>query len=127
MFEHHQQQFLHRAPSSLSLVNHKLTFHAHHIDLTFCHGSDSVLYEIRGDSASSQDSTPICGASDRSTGWISSTMERSDIERVSVALLSDSASYLPLHSSFNQEENADLQEAYWLQAQTWHILAVLSE
>jgi hypothetical protein len=54
-------------------------------------------------------------------------MERSDIERVSVALLSDSASYLPLHSRFNQEENADLQEAYWLQAQTWHILAVLSE
>ncbi|KAJ9099990.1 hypothetical protein QFC19_005807 [Naganishia cerealis] len=30
-------------------------------------------------------------------------------------------------SEFNQEENADLQEAYWLQAQTWHILAVLSQ
>ncbi|KAJ9123247.1 hypothetical protein QFC22_001443 [Naganishia vaughanmartiniae] len=30
-------------------------------------------------------------------------------------------------SEFNREGNADLQQAYWLQAQTWHILAVLSE
>lgn len=28
---------------------------------------------------------------------------------------------------FGQEENADLQNEYWLQAQTWHLLAVLTE
>ncbi|KAJ9115295.1 hypothetical protein QFC20_001162 [Naganishia adeliensis] len=30
-------------------------------------------------------------------------------------------------SEFGQEENADLQNEYWLQAQTWHLLAVLTE